>query len=388
MAFSAPLRPSFPPLEPTHVRNAVPFTHSGAPNAAPVAAHSNSLSAQLDPQRAEEQLTAFAQTNPVAFEAFVGLYFQESGRLPYDVGKQQSPQLCCQGWLRNPRVLDILTNGGTVGKWEVSADDLFLIFGKEIAHNLFAFEAAILRWAINDDKTGGHNVVRVLRKAGFIPMMEMPYTSEWMIMDSIFKMAEGEEKERKIRMAQKESPLLFQYCLKDIWCGRLVPHLRRLKGPGPGSRLPYTSPPRGVNTNRFGPFFRVASKRKCVDAPFEDVTVVVHHTPRGREETIIEPRPKRIKMSAARPMQVHNVPLEERAFDSKGNRLPWALEWPELVTLEYTLLTSSDCYIGDIQMRGAKSVTLKRKVPLAKRISGKDRQEPEQQHQQRKRTLL
>ncbi|MCJ1311513.1 hypothetical protein MMC25_005185 [Agyrium rufum] len=29
------------------------------------------------------------------------------------------------------------------------------------------------------------------------------------------------------------------------------------------------------------------------------------------------------------PTQFHGVPLEERAFDSQGNRLPWALEWAD-----------------------------------------------------------
>ena len=31
------------------------------------------------------------------------------------------------------------------------------------------------------------------------------------------------------------------------------------------------------------------------------------------------------------PMQVHAVPLEDRAFDSQGRRLPYAKEWPESV---------------------------------------------------------
>lgn len=29
------------------------------------------------------------------------------------------------------------------------------------------------------------------------------------------------------------------------------------------------------------------------------------------------------------PMQVHAVPIEDRAFDSQGKRLPYAKEWPE-----------------------------------------------------------
>ena len=43
---------------------------------------------------------------------------------------------------------------------------------------------------------------------------------------------------------------------------------------------------------------------------------------------------KKAKMAfegQGRPTQFHGVPLEERAIDSKGNRLPWALQWPECV---------------------------------------------------------
>lgn len=31
----------------------------------------------------------------------------------------------------------------------------------------------------------------------------------------------------------------------------------------------------------------------------------------------------------SQPTQFHSVPLEERAYDVSGKRLPWALEWPE-----------------------------------------------------------
>ena len=52
-------------------------------------------------------------------------------------------------------------------------------------------------------------------------------------------------------------------------------------------------------------------------------------------ETIDVPSaPKKAKMAfegQGRPTQFHGVPLEERAIDSKGNRLPWALQWPESV---------------------------------------------------------
>jgi hypothetical protein len=30
-----------------------------------------------------------------------------------------------------------------------------------------------------------------------------------------------------------------------------------------------------------------------------------------------------------RPTQIHGVPVEDRAFDANGVRLPWAYEYPE-----------------------------------------------------------
>ena len=30
-----------------------------------------------------------------------------------------------------------------------------------------------------------------------------------------------------------------------------------------------------------------------------------------------------------KPTQIHAVPYEERALDSRGKKLPWAHEWPE-----------------------------------------------------------
>ena len=41
--------------------------------------------------------------------------------------------------------------------------------------------------------------------------------------------------------------------------------------------------------------------------------------------------PKRLRMSpmGGLPTQFHGVPLEERAIDSKGSRMPWSLEWHE-----------------------------------------------------------
>ena len=47
----------------------------------------------------------------------------------------------------------------------------------------------------------------------------------------------------------------------------------------------------------------------------------------------LETRPEKVfnmdEERIGRPTQVHAVPPEERAVDSQGNELPWALEWHE-----------------------------------------------------------
>lgn len=52
----------------------------------------------------------------------------------------------------------------------------------------------------------------------------------------------------------------------------------------------------------------------------------------GRRETVLPPA-KRQRITPdpdnGRPTQIHAVPWEERAVDSNGNKLPYALEWHE-----------------------------------------------------------
>jgi hypothetical protein len=54
-----------------------------------------------------------------------------------------------------------------------------------------------------------------------------------------------------------------------------------------------------------------------------------------------------------RPTQFHGVPLEERAYDSQGNRLPWALEWAEYATRNCFGMYTND-YSDQPKPRGQK----------------------------------
>ena len=149
----------------------------------------------------------------------MGLYFQAQGSNPASIGKGKCVSLC-SGWIINPRAADLLGDGGHVGQWEAPTEPRFWVVGQEIMRHMAFFEAAILWWALRDDHSGGDNVARTLRKAGWVRSFDMPYTVEWKTVDAILVMAEGEEKEKKLAQAREESPLLLQYCLEDIWCGR------------------------------------------------------------------------------------------------------------------------------------------------------------------------
>ena len=74
--------------------------------------------------------------------------------------------------------------------------------------------------------------------------------------------------------------------------------------------------------------------------------------------------PKRRIMNhgPGQPTQVHGVPIEERAIDSKGNLLPWAIVFGESVLLDLCVQKChTDQYIAVIQMHVHKSDILKRK---------------------------
>lgn len=72
------------------------------------------------------------------------------------------------------------------------------------------------------------------------------------------------------------------------------------------------------------------------DSEYDDVYEVcatcVNHT-EHEEFPRSPPRKRGVKSNMAtgpgQPTQFHGVPLEERATDSKGNRLPWSLEYHE-----------------------------------------------------------
>lgn len=89
-----------------------------------------------------------------------------------------------------------------------------------------------------------------------------------------------------------------------------------------------------------------------------------------------------------RPTQFHAVPFEERAPDGKGGRLPYALEYPRLVTSSQILSCVADlCVVITLMPRVFRNGLLKRKAHLANQHDARLRLEREAQLQQKKKSI-
>ena len=166
---------------------------------------------------AKIRLQQLAHEYPVGFMTLAGLYFQQSGRSPYDVGKQKVYAMTLP-WERNLIRVDQLEKDPNfpVGKWSMPYGDARFMEVVAAIHNgdhELALEAAICEWAIGVEFTAMMNLLSV---AGWERVGSMRRTSEWKVADKILKMEEGEKKEKLMAQARAESPRFFQYCEEDV----------------------------------------------------------------------------------------------------------------------------------------------------------------------------
>lgn len=168
----------------------------------------------------ETQLRSLYFNYRPAFELLVGLYFQDQGRHPALVGDQWHSVLLRRQWMRDLRKIDYAETcpAGTLDQWVLPLDDaLFLgIVSQCYGIGVWALERVIRWWASLTQHE--EDVRRVLMKAGWIEEATIRLTNDWKVMDSIFKMAEGEEKVRMTEQARAESRW-FEYRLNDYFCG-------------------------------------------------------------------------------------------------------------------------------------------------------------------------
>jgi len=159
-----------------------------------------------------------ADYSPGDWEALVGLYLQNSGRTPFQVG-------CLGGqnnWKLCNRRLDKLERNevNNIDRWlEPPEKSLLMHFCQQVENgNQQAFEYAIREWAVNVNPEW---VVLILKKAGWRTKCAWgsDNSADWQVMDNILKMPNGEERSRLMARAKQESPRFFEECERNIFCG-------------------------------------------------------------------------------------------------------------------------------------------------------------------------
>ena len=185
--------------------------------------HDNLRTYHIDPYKVEIEFRNLAMQFPTAYITLVGLYLQESGRTPVQIGQNVAYSLSCRGWERDLRRQDLLNAipSSATNCWVVPDDALFLAIVAEVARYTAPFEASI-RWFAQEHDALGFKMEQIIRKAGWTTWMEIAESVPFKIMQDIFKMEEGKGNQMKRAQAKEESPLFFEYCSNDLFCGRYV----------------------------------------------------------------------------------------------------------------------------------------------------------------------
>ncbi len=170
------------------------------------------------------QLVGFSIMDPASWEHLVGLYVQESGRTPLQVGLTTLdgagllyPVQELGRWIRDWRRVDEWEKSPTVADcWPQPAEgSITALLCRQIGAGIHQqiLEEAIRRWAIRCPSS----VEGVVRRAGY--MLKYERAHEYSIMSAIKKMAGGAERERLVGLARRESPRFAEECMMDEYCG-------------------------------------------------------------------------------------------------------------------------------------------------------------------------
>lgn len=170
------------------------------------------------------QLVGLSITDTASWEHLVGLYVQESGRTPPQVGFTtvdgaglQHPVQGLGKWSRDWRKVDEWEMNPTVtDRWPLPAEGsivALLLTQIEAGIRQQILEEAIRRWAMSSPLS----VEGVVRRAGYMLKCDRP--REFSIMSELKKMPEGAEKERLVAQARWESPRFAEECMMNEYCG-------------------------------------------------------------------------------------------------------------------------------------------------------------------------
>ena len=158
----------------------------------------------------------------MAWYALVGLYLMDSGRTPNQIATGHQARKLAQTWRKDILRLDMRDLNPRIddGRWRLdTADKIVAHIGRQIAVDGFkcqVFEEAIRLWALQPQNDT--IVTAVLEKADWT-QSSFVRSPEWMAMDRILTMEDGEEKHRLLEQAQREAPRVYAACLDHVWCG-------------------------------------------------------------------------------------------------------------------------------------------------------------------------
>ena len=163
-------------------------------------------------------LRAVSQRCPDAWNLLLGLYLQESGRDPFQLGCSGLSNL----WQRDCLRADKLAKDPNqdLGQWAAPVGEPLLGEIVQLVDNggQKVFEDFVRSWAPTADQ---RLVTSIVEKAGWRSGLDRDMDPEaWRAVDEILKMDPGEAKEQMVAQAKAEAPRFFQACEDDyLFCG-------------------------------------------------------------------------------------------------------------------------------------------------------------------------
>ena len=164
-----------------------------------------------DFEKAVRQLLALAEADPETWKCLIGHWFQQFDDNPAIIDNQIWERDVCL-------VNQYRKDPSSVEMWSLPADStLFRKLTGQIGNgNQVVFAEAVRRWVRGPS---GGDFEAVVRKAGWVHNDYTDNPDAWWVMASLKAMDEGLEKEKLLAQAKEDSPLSYERCMQDGFCG-------------------------------------------------------------------------------------------------------------------------------------------------------------------------
>ena len=149
----------------------------------------------------------------------MGLYFQQSGRSPFQVGDNSSGAMT-KTWYRDHMRMDALDKDSNLAldHWVALPGHGFATLTADVNNSRqSSLEAAIRSWARGIRGPRQEHMAAILQKACWVTTDQREsYRDAWNFADHILRMEEGEGKEVLMARARTAFPRFFKFCEDDV----------------------------------------------------------------------------------------------------------------------------------------------------------------------------